>query len=91
VQGPEGTDTETKIDCITVESIPADFDGDGDVDQKDFGVLEACLSGAGVPPVGPPCEKPDLDGDDDVDQNDFSMFQGCMSGANVFPDPACLN
>ena len=29
--------------------LPADFDGDQDVDQDDFGVLQRCLSGAGNP------------------------------------------
>ena len=34
----------------------ADFDGDGDVDQSDFGHLQACLSGSTVPQNDPICQ-----------------------------------
>jgi hypothetical protein len=29
----------------TVGILPADFDADGDVDQRDFGVFQRCYSG----------------------------------------------
>jgi len=86
VQGPEGTDTETKIDYIEVEAIGPDFDEDGDVDQEDFGHLQACLSGPGIAQNDPDCLDARLDGDDDVDQDDFAIFRNCMTGANLVGD-----
>lgn len=91
VQGPDGTDTETKTDYIIIESIPADFDEDSDVDQEDFGHLQACFTGAGLDQNTAECMNAKLDDDADVDQDDFGIFQGCMSGANVSPDPTCLD
>jgi hypothetical protein len=66
----------------------ADFDCDHDVDQEDFGIFQACLSGD-TRPYRSGCEKADLDPDGDVDLDDFSVFQSCMSGANQPPDPNC--
>lgn len=71
------------------EACPADFDNDGDVDQADFGHLQLCLSGAGVPTSDPQCENAHLDDDEDVDLDDFGIFQSCMSGADVLADMNC--
>lgn len=90
VEGPEGADTEIKIDHIVIESIPADFDEDGDIDQNDFGFLQTCLSGSGIPPAGTSCDRADLDDDQDVDQADFNLLYGCMSGADIIADPECV-
>ena len=62
----------------------ADFDGDDDVDQEDFGVLQACLSGAYVPYTAG-CKKADLDSDGHVDRDDLNVFLNCMGGANHPP------
>ncbi|GMU23640.1 MAG: hypothetical protein AMXMBFR13_37180 [Phycisphaerae bacterium] len=66
-----------------------DFDFDGDVDQDDFGLFQACATGPqnGPPPRG--CDDRDLDGDGDVDQSDFGFFQRCISGAGVAGEPGC--
>jgi len=51
--------------------IPGDFDGDGDVDQSDLGVLLAdygCVS-----PPEPDCPG-DIDGDGDTDQSDLGVL-----------------
>jgi hypothetical protein len=32
-----------------LDFLPADFNGDGDVDQDDFGILQRCYSGSDVP------------------------------------------
>ncbi len=61
-----------------------DSDGDGDVDQEDFGDLQACFSGEGVG-YGAGCFNGDLDGDGDVDMTDFNLFTGCMNGPNQPP------
>jgi hypothetical protein len=65
-----------------------DQDFNGDVDQEDFGLFQACLSGEGVSP-GNGCAVADLDQDGDVDHSDFAIFRCCMSGAGVPADPAC--
>ncbi|MHC4442850.1 MAG: phosphodiester glycosidase family protein [Planctomycetota bacterium] len=72
-------------------SRASDFNGDGDVDQEDFGHFQFCLSGTSVPQTTPNCLNARLDGDNDVDLDDFIIFQGCMSGANVPADPNCTN
>ncbi len=66
---------------FTVQAAPGDFDGDGDVDLADFGYLQRCYSGSGVPPISG-CTAADLSGDNDVDQADFDMFKACFGGAN---------
>jgi len=85
VYGADGTTWDVRVDC------PGDFDGDRDVDQQDFGRLQACLGAPGTPPAGPGCQDADLDGDEDVDQADFGVFETCMSGANVIADPQCAD
>ena len=86
------TDNEGMIDeatlAIAVKTVPGDFDGDGDVDQKDFGHFQACYSGSGEL-VGAGCENADLTDDGDADLGDFAVFQSCMSGADNPADPNC--
>jgi hypothetical protein len=74
---------------LMVRTVRPDLDGDGDVDQNDFGRLQACFSGAFVPQDRPECQAMKLDGDDDVDADDVAMFMGCLSGADVNADPVC--
>ncbi|HQA00775.1 MAG TPA: fibronectin type III domain-containing protein, partial [Phycisphaerae bacterium] len=57
-----------------------DFDLDGDIDQSDFGILQACLSGAGNDQVSEPCRIARIDFDDDVDEADVAEFLACYSG-----------
>jgi hypothetical protein len=71
-----------------VAVVAADFDGDCDVDQNDYGLFEACASGPGIS-YDEGCGTRDLDVDGDVDQSDFGAFQRCYSGENVPPDPNC--
>jgi len=68
---------------------PGDFDGDYDVDQEDFGHLQACLSG--VPQADPTCQDANLDGDSGlfVNTNDLQIFRRCLSGEGVPADPSC--
>ena len=68
-----------------------DLDRDGDVDQSDFGHLQVCLSGPGVPQEDDACTGALLDGDDDVDSGDVIIFRGCLSGTNVPGDPGCAD
>jgi len=70
--------------------VLTDFDGDGDVDQSDFGVFQACASGPAMP-APDDCDQADLDSDGDVDQSDFGVFQRCLSGPDVPADAGCEN
>lgn len=70
--------------------ILADFDQDRDVDQTDYGHLQACLKGSGQPAAAD-CLDADLDGDNDVDPNDVTEFLGCLSGPNIAADAHCMN
>jgi hypothetical protein len=73
------------VQATAVPSYPGgDFDGDSDVDQDDFGHLQRCLSGEGLP-YAQGCEDADGDCDGDVDQVDLGGLLGCMAGANVPP------
>ena len=71
-------------------AVPADYDGDCDVDQADYQAFEACASGPEIP-LAASCENKDLDPDGDVDQLDFGLFQRCLSGEDNPADPACAD
>lgn len=64
----------------------ADLDGDGDVDQSDFGLFQACFTG---PEATAPraCKCADSNKDARVDSHDLQVFEGCASGPSV---PASL-
>ena len=69
--------------------IPGDMDGDGDVDQEDFGAYQVCLSGPVTSQTDPQCVRALLDDDPDVDISDTQIFVACLSGMNVPADPEC--
>ncbi|NLU20314.1 MAG: hypothetical protein GXW89_06440 [Phycisphaerae bacterium] len=77
-------------------TIFADPDDDYDVDQEDFGVFQACFSGAGVP-AADGCERFDRPqagfprGDNDVDEDDLAAFLACVSGPAVPLNEGCAN
>ena len=75
---------------LTNVSPPGDFDADDDVDQADFGHLQACYSGAGQL-YQPGCSDADLDHNNDVSQADYVIFQGCMSGEGVPANAGCAD
>jgi hypothetical protein len=74
----------------------ADADADGDVDQDDYGVMQACLTG---PPPGNPaiptdpaycaCMNRNPGVDSAIDQDDVNAFEACASGPTVPADPGC--
>jgi hypothetical protein len=67
-------------------SVPrADFDGDGDVDQTDFGHLQNCFFVDISVPTSSGCEDADLTGSGNVDSADFTTFLPCFGGANRPP------
>jgi len=84
--------------------IPADFDGDLDVDKADYTIFADCVSGPAVPydpqDLPPECTlvpdaegfiAADIDRDSDVDQSDFGIFQRCFSGDDKLANPDCVN
>jgi hypothetical protein len=73
---------------LTVLPPPADHDGDGDVDQSDFGPFQLCLKGP-VPQLDPACGWARLNADNFVDVLDLDLFLGCMSGADIRAHPNC--
>jgi len=72
-----------------VPSCRSDFDWDGDVDIVDFGHLQACLTGPGVPQVDPYCADTLFTADTDVDGNDMVIFLKCLTGPDVPSNPNC--
>ncbi|MHC4445753.1 MAG: FG-GAP-like repeat-containing protein [Planctomycetota bacterium] len=66
-----------------------DFNFDNDVDQEDFGYLQACFSGDGGI-SGKGCENSDFDNDGDVDGQDLRILQDCSKGANAPPPLECF-
>ena len=79
----------TYIATQSPDSIPPDFDNDGDVDADDVNAIDACASGPTVA-LAAGCEDKDLDNDNDIDQLDFAIVQRCISGEGVCPDPQCM-
>jgi len=77
----EGSDTE--VWQVRVLSR-ADLDQDEDVDQSDFGLLQACMSGTGGG-FADGCEDADLDRDGDVDSADQNALTSRLAGANTPP------
>ena len=72
---------------VDVKSVLPDLDRDGDVDQEDFGRLQACFTVRGE--IAPSCLGADFNHDELVDENDFAVLQLCMSGAEVPVDATC--
>jgi hypothetical protein len=88
VEDPGVTNSPQTIAVRVTVRQRGDEDFDGDVDQEDFGLFQACLSGEGITPRDG-CALADLDMDGDVDQLDVAIFRGYMSGAGVPADPHC--
>lgn len=76
---------------IVIRTVPPDLDGDEDVDQDDFGILQACFSGPFVPQTDPACQSARFDIDSDVDTDDVAVFLRCMMGPNRIPSRDCAD
>jgi len=73
---------------VTVQTVDPDLDGDGDVDQQDFGLLQACYTQAGGSPQGS-CAQADFNNDSLINTFELSVFLGCLSGPGVPVDREC--
>ena len=85
----EANDGTAFVVNVSILTVAPDFDGDGDVDQADFGHLQECFTHPGTAQNDPDCLDARLDDDDDVDLGDFGKFQDCVSGAGVKADKTC--
>jgi hypothetical protein len=70
--------------------VVGDMDHDGDVDQADFGLFQACLTNMGVPSIDPACDDAELDAGPGIGRGDLTLFFNCMSGSGVPPGAGCL-
>jgi len=80
--------SETVTVLLTVKTVLPDMDQDGDVDQIDFGRLQACFTQAGQPPASG-CETADFNRDSLITSADFEVFKGCLSGPSVLAGKSC--
>jgi hypothetical protein len=70
---------ESNAATLTVKTVAADFDQDGDVDGGDYGIFAGCFNGTGNLVSGA-CVSADLNGDGWVDGADYGLFAGCFNG-----------
>ncbi|NLU20573.1 MAG: immunoglobulin domain-containing protein [Phycisphaerae bacterium] len=104
------TDTETLTATSTTVllrvvqcNVPyADADGDLDVDQEDFGLFQACMTGDGAGAAGliaggycacfdqDPGAGETVEGDGDVDEDDLALFEQNVTGPAVPWTPRVL-
>jgi len=82
---------------VSIPELPCndpwyDYDDDGDVDQDDFAVFQACYTGPNDmggtfdPEV---CLCMDPDNDSDVDSADLVVFEACASGPDIPAEIGC--
>ncbi len=74
---------------VHVGTAKPDLDLDGDVDQADFGHLQACLGLPGLAPLGPECLTADVDEDGVVGIDDVAILRNCIAGASTPTDAQC--
>jgi hypothetical protein len=67
-----------------------DADADGDVDQSDSAVIQACFTGTdGGPFDCVTCRCMNSGGDTDIDGDDVTAFEQCASAPGVAADVTC--
>lgn len=69
-----------------------DRDGDGDVDQVDFAIVQVCYTGDAPAPNlfdSESCKCMDSDNDLDVDQVDLQAFEACAVAPGILSDITC--
>jgi hypothetical protein len=65
---------------FSLDRLPGDWDGDGDVDLEDYAHFSQCVTGPAGGAMGPGCSAFDFDGDVDVDLADFHDLQSGFTG-----------
>ncbi|UCD30078.1 MAG: hypothetical protein JSV03_06290, partial [Planctomycetota bacterium] len=68
-----------------MDGVWADADKDGDLDQDDFAMFQACYTGVDGGILSNPvyCQCFNRDGDTDIDNDDFTPFQDCATGPAI--------
>jgi hypothetical protein len=91
-----GNDWWWAIDNVLVFSVGTgndpiyDYDGDGDVDQQDFAVIQLCTTSEPMTATSPEeCLLSDVNGDLLIDITDVEAFDACGSGPDVPADITC--
>ncbi len=67
------------VDNLRYTPVPQSCDVDGDLDLKDFALLQACYTGPGGV-AAPACACADVDGDGDVDLTDYAVVAEFVTG-----------
>jgi hypothetical protein len=70
-------------------AVQPDMDHDGDVDQVDFGLFQACYSGPFVEQPDPACRQARMDADTDVDSDDATVLMNCFTGPAGYAAADC--
>ncbi len=78
--GPALTVRGDVFGIVPGSGLPADLDGDLDVDLADLAAAQACFTGWGATVLGPVCDSFDFDVDGDVDSVDWSLVADAMTG-----------
>jgi hypothetical protein len=97
MNGGGGVPSASHADALVFEPVQtcsdpfADADGDGDVDQSDFAVIQACFTGSAGPVPSEPayCICLNRNQDNAIDEQDMLAFEACASGPGVPADPSC--
>lgn len=88
VFGGLGTTCAAATCCPHGSYIWADADVDGDVDQDDFGIFQACYSGTEAAPEGCACfERDSVTG---IGNADLTAFENCVTGPMIEWTPETL-
>lgn len=75
-------------DCLATCRCP-DSDGDGDVDQSDFGRLQACLTNGFGAAIESGCGWADFDTNGKIDAADVAALVNCYSGPGIPAASGC--
>lgn len=76
-------------DLLPPDEVRFDTDGDLDVDQDDFAVMQLCHTGASGSYEFASCWRMDVDDDGLIDADDVEAFELCASGPGVAAIPSC--
>lgn len=90
---PDGCEPDVDGDGVAdvCEWLYGDFDLDGDVDQSDFGFLQACIGLVQGSDTDPICIGADLNHSGSVTNLDVNLFKRCLTGPNYPADPTCAD
>jgi len=80
----EGAATKMYVGANPCPTPFADSNLDGDVDQVDFGIFQACYTGELAPPTLPAeCKCFDQDRNGTINSQDYAKFAACVTGPSI--------